>query len=249
MKELKIESICPHLVIDEQTSILSDMKSIRTLRPIATAQIELKINGYLIEDSTSTSTGYKLLRDPDTTERYLQFRSLRRSAEEYYEITYYTIADYCRRCNGIRVENDYQYDDTGKPVVVQYEYKLIQDLRKTILTEIGSNTFHTWYGTSIPTLIGSKAGIASITRMKIESDIRTALKRYSDTQAKLKPGSVDPRERYNRLLNLSVTQHPSDPTLYTIDMLVQNQSNQAITISTELQTPDPQSFLSYKRAV
>jgi phage baseplate assembly protein W len=219
------------------------------MRPIANTQVELSINGFLIEDPTNETYGFVLVRDPtavDKTTRMIQFRRIRKATDEIYEVTYYTRSTECRRCHGLKIENDFQYDSNGNLILVKNEEKLVQDIRKIVLTSLGSNPFHTWYGTSIPDLIGSKITNAGIVRSKIEGDIRTALNRYDDIQRKqiralgnLTNASVDARERFGQLLKLDVQQDFVEPTAYNITILFSNRSSELLTVNTTLSVPDP----------
>jgi len=253
--ELKLEHLCTHLVVDEVSTLEADLKTVKTLRPLANSnsQVELKINGFLIEDVTNPTYGFRLVRNAssvDPTARMIQFRRLRRATDEYYQVTYYTRASECRRCHGLRIEQDYRYNINGTLLTVRNEQKLVQDMRKIVLTAIGSNIFHTWYGTSIPALIGAKITNASLIRSKMESDIRVAIRRYSDTQTKQLrallnvPGaSVDPRERFGQLLKLEVQQDVSEPTAYNIQIAFTNRSAELLTVDTTVALPDPVSLV------
>jgi len=250
--ELKIEQSCVHLVVDEVCTIESDLKSLRTLRPISNSQVELKINGFLISDVMSITNGFRLIRDPYAVDnsRLIEFRSLRRSTDDILEVTYYTRPSECRRCHGLRIEQDYRYSDIdGSLITVNKESKLVQDLRKIILTSIGSNIFHLWYGTSIPDLIGSKISSASFVRAKIDSDIRTAIRRYVDTQDKQRrallnvpKSSMDAGERFGQLLKLDVQQDQAEPTAFNVQIAFTSRSNEMLTIDTTLSVPDPQAL-------
>lgn len=250
--ELKIEQTCIHLVVDEAATIESDMLTVKTLRPIANNQVEVKINGYLIEDITNINYGFVLVRDSSALDntKLIKFRRPRRATDEYYEITYYTKSSDCRRCHGLRIEQDYRYNNNGALVTVVNEQKLVQDLRKLILTSIGSNPFHRWYGTSVPNLIGAKITNSSFIRSKMESDIRQALNRYVDTQTKqiraltgIPNSSVDPREKFGQLLKLTVQQDAIEPTSYNVNITFTNRSNELLTVNTNINLPDPVSLV------
>ena len=251
--ELQLEQVCTHLVVDEVATIEDDLRTVETLRPIANSAVELRINGWFVEDVTNPKYGFRLVRDTsslDPTARKIQFRSLRRATDEFYLVTYYTRASECRRCHGLRVEQDYRYSINGAILTVRNEQKLVQDMRKIVLTALGSNIFHTWYCTSIPLLIGSKITNASLIRSKMESDIRTAIRRYADTQTKQMrallsvPGaSVDPRERFGQLLKLEVQQDVTEPTAYNIQIAFTNRSAELLTVDTTVAVPDPVSMV------
>jgi len=252
-QELKIEQVCTHLVVDEVSTIENDLRTVKTLRPLANSQVELKINGFLVTDVGNTTYGFRLVRDAsslDPTARLVQFRSLRRATDEFYELTYYTRSSECRRCHGLRMEHDYRYNINGTLLTVRNEKKLVQDMKKIVLTAISSNPFHRWYGTSIPSLIGSKVTNAAIIRSKMESDIRVAIRRYTDTQTKqmrallsISGASVDPRERFGTLLKLQVQQDTLEPTAFNIQIAFTNRSAEIVTVDTTVALPDPVSLV------
>jgi len=249
--DLKLEQVCPHLVVDEVAGLDSDMVTVATLRPIANSSVELKINGYLVEDPSNPEYGFYLVRDTssvDPTARKLRFRKPRKATDEYYEVSYYTTASNCRRCLGLRFENDYRYNSLGGEILVQNEMKLVQDVRKIVLTEIGSNQFHTWYGTSIPILIGGKITMAAMVQAKMESDIRTALNRYADTQRKLAralPGKVTAKEMFGTLIAVTAQQDTYEPTAFNVEITFTNRARDLLSLDTTINVPSPESLVYY----
>jgi len=248
--DLAIEQLCTHLVVDEVRSIdLSDLKTVRTLRPISSTAVEMKINGFLIENPADPDVGFVLVRDEtsiDPTARMIQFRKLRKATDEFYEVTYYTHASNCRRCQGLRVEQDYRYNDLGGIVAIRDEMKLIQDLKKIVLTQIGSNPFHTWYGTSIPGLIGSKIANAGFIRAKMSGDIQTALRRYMDIQRRQsRLQKVTAKEKLARVLEVVVTQDEYEPTAFNVKIAFVNQARDVLFVEQGIVLPAPESLVYY----
>jgi phage baseplate assembly protein W len=247
--DLRIEQVCTHLVVDEVLTLESDLRTIRTLRPIANAQVEVKINGFLVEDPSDATNGYVLVRDPraiDPTARLLKFRSLRKATDEYYEVTYYTRASECRRCMGLRIENDYRYTLDGQLETVVEEEKLIQEVKKIVTTLVTSNPFHTWYGTSIPALIGGKISNAGFIRTKLMNEITVALTQYASLQrqqARLQEGKVTPGERFSKLLQVQVDQDVTEPTAFNITIAFTNQKRETLVNQMTIRLPDPQSLV------
>lgn len=245
--DLQVEQVCSHLVIDEVLTLESDLRTIRPLRPIANAQVELKINGFLVEDPSDRNSGFVLVRDVnsvDPTARILMFRRLRRATDEFYEVSYYTRSSECRRCMGLRVEYDYRYTLDGDLITVEDEEKLIQEVKKIVTTQITSNIFHTWYGTSIPSLIGAKISNAGFIRTKIMNEIRQALERYASIQkqqARLQ--TVTAKERFVRVLQINVDQDPIEPTAFNISLAFSNQFRETIVSDMSIRLPDPQSLV------
>ena len=247
--DLKIEHVCTHLVVDEVLTLENDLRTVRTLRPLANGQVEMKINGFLIEDASDPLNGFVLVKDTNSVDpgaRQIRFRKLRKATDEYYEVTYYVRASECRRCLGLRVENDYRYDLDGFLLTVGDEPKLIQDVKKIVTTLISSNIFHTWYGTSIPAMVGSKISNAGFIRTKIMGEIRQALERYASVQkqqARIPKQDVTPRERFARLLQVDVQQDPIEPTAFHVHIAFSNQYRETLVADMSIRLPDPQALV------
>ena len=245
--DLKLEHVCTHLVVDEVLVLESDLRTVRTLRPLANGQVEMKVNGFLIDDASDPLNGFVLVKDTTSVDpgaRQIRFRKLRKATDEYYEVTYYTKASECRRCLGLRVENDYRYDLDGTLLTVGDEPKLIQDVKKIVTTLLTSNIFHTWYGTSIPSMVGSKISNAGFIRTKIMGEIRQALDRFASVQkqqARLQ--TVTPRERFTRLLQVDVQQDTIEPTAFHVMIAFSNQFRETLVADMSIQLPDPQALV------
>jgi len=241
--ELKAVRLCPHLVVDERTYLETDMRTLRTAYPIANSSVEVTLNGVLIEDASNSQYGFALVVGTAASEvepsRKIRFHAPRRSLHETYQVTYYTRLQSCPRCRGRRVEYDYSYDSQGKVVTLTGAQKLIQDIRKVVLTESGSNIFHKWYGTEVVSSLASKITQSDIVTLRLSQSIRTALQQYSDTQRlqeRASPGQVTDSERFGSLIRLNVAPDSVDPTTFNISIVFTNRSRDlldtAMTVST-----------------
>jgi hypothetical protein len=105
----------------------------------------------------------------------------------------------------------------GDLAKVQDTEKLIQDILKLLMTELGSNPFFPWYGTTLSaTMVGSPLEIsflASIAENQIRSGLETIqnLQRSQAAQQK-----VTPAELFAAIKNVSVVRSQVDPTHFTI---------------------------------
>jgi len=180
--------------------------------------------------------GWKLVRDPNSpiaTDRVLLLDRALPSGDDRIEVSYITRRDLCRRCAGLGLENDFRYDTQGNPVFVTNEALLLQEVEKIVFTVQGSNVFHTWYGTSLLSLIGTKIGGrggAKYLETQLVTEIQGALDRYlsiKERQAQVQPVTV--REQLSRVRSIAVNQDRIDPTLFRVQVALENRANEIIT--------------------
>ena len=171
------------------------------------------------------------LRDGYITVSYPQFFSKPKQAKNArFEVTYFTEAHRCRRCMATRVENDLRYDSDGLLDMVENEDHLYQACLKALLTHLGSNLEHKWYGSNIMKMIGKKAngGVSSI----ISQEIRRVLETHISLQEKQsKYQSVTMKERLYRVVRVNVQQHRTDKTVFMCEVVVQNYSGTPVSLS------------------
>jgi len=105
-----------------------------------------------------------------------------------------------------------------------------------LLTNMGSNPYHTWYGSRIMSRIGTKA--VSGVSMMISEDVRNALSRMQSLQVEQgKYQKIPLKEQLYAILNVQVSPHQQDPTTFLIDVVVQNASGEPITLSIVFTVP------------
>lgn len=194
--------------------------------------------------------GWTLVGDPaslaDRPTRLIIFDEPLRSSLEFVEIDYSTIRQECRRCGGTGVENDWRYDSAGKIVTVQDESLLLQELQKDFYTIIGSNPFHTWYGTALLDTIAKKLTSGGFIQNLITSDIYQAFNRWQGIKDQQEQGigqAVSDKEYPFRLLSVDLTQSTQDPTVVFVSITVQNRSNDPIQLERGLRIPQPTDLL------
>lgn len=100
--------------------------------------------------------------------------------------------------------------------------KLVQDLLKICLTSAGSDPMNPWYGSYVTrTLIGSSL-IPSITIQVAQSQLQNAIESLKSLQAaQIKSFQmVSPAEQISAILNIGITQNPTDPRIYQVGVKV-----------------------------
>jgi phage baseplate assembly protein W len=180
--------------------------------------------------------GYTTVAYPRFFSRPKQYKNAR------FEVSYFTEAHRCRRCMATRVENDLRVDNTGRLRLITEENLLYQACLKALLTELGSNLQHKWYGSNIMKLIGTKAtaGIASV----ISDEIKRVLEVQISLQEKQsKYQTVSMKERLYKVLNIKVSQHQKDPTTFMCEIHVQNYSGQPVQLNIVYTVPGANSLI------
>lgn len=165
----------------------------------------------------------------DSVGYYIGFNSAVKQ-NPYFSVTYPVLPYLCLRCRATEVENDYRFDAQGAALVVEDENLLYQMCLKMILTELRSNIYHPWYGSSLVSLIGSKVlGGTAIGIKQSVSQALTALQNLQNAQAKYQ--RVTAKERLFAVDNIAVAPSPNDPTVFLIEVDVRNYASDPVTIS------------------
>lgn len=176
-----------------------------------------------------------VLREDTITNRHPRFASPVRQRATF-KATYTVPPHRCRRCRATYVENDARFNRQGDAVIVEGENLLYQAALKILLTEIRSNPYHRWYGTSLMSRIGTKA--ISGTATLINEDVTRALDSMQKMQTQqVRFQRVTPEERLYSINSVDVRRHTQDPTAYMVDVVVSNASMRAIRLSVVFTVP------------
>jgi phage baseplate assembly protein W len=152
------------------------------------------------------------------------------------KLSYTTLPSLCKRCRATFVENDYRFNPLGDILTVEDENLLLQACLKSVLTEKGSNPFHVSYGSKIKTRIGNK--IVGAAAALVREDVVRALQTVKSLQAQQREfQSVTSKELLVSISSVDVNIDPKDPTLYFVDVIVRNGSNQPVSISITYTAP------------
>lgn len=182
--------------------------------------------------------GWSLVQDPlvpqgvDPTRKVVLFRDrldlyLPEAAERtVFELDYPTIVGACRRCAALSNEWDHRYDASGEPILARDTELLLQEAEKIVITVLGSNVFHPWYGTDLEKLIGRKVLVnSSYLESQVQQGVTKALNRLQSLkaqQARLQP--VTDLEYLARVAGVEVRQDPADPVFLSVKITLQNRS-------------------------
>lgn len=159
------------------------------------------------------------------------------------QATYSMISSRCLRCQGLVVENDYRYNEVGDIRKVENENLLQQRCLKILLTDRGSNVFHSWYGSSLRTRVGAKAigAISGALKVDVERALET-LRDIQDQQGGFQTMSA--KERLISVVSVEVAPVENDPTAFIIDVVVRNGSNENVNITAVYTSPGVTAYLN-----
>jgi len=167
--------------------------------------------------------------------RHPKFRDRIRS-NPIFKVRYTFWPEQCLRCGGSLIENDYSFDSTGDTVLIDNENLLHQAALKIILTTKRSNPYHPWYGTTLRQRIGSKA--VNMAASLINEDVRTALEKMQSLQVNQKNfQEVSFKERLYKIDQVRTRAHEQDPTMFLVDVVVTNASQEAVSLSVIFTVP------------
>lgn len=182
---------------------------------------------------------WQVVRDRTSTDpRDLTIRFTQRVRQNpIFKATYVVRPDRCKRCQSSLIENDYRFNSGGDALLIEDQNLLYQECLKIILTERGSNPFHTFYGTALHEQIGSKAIAAAASF--ITEDVRRALENLRLMQEQQgEAQEVSRGEKLYRVVRVSTKQEESTPTLFNLEVIVANAARQTVTIPITFTVPD-----------
>jgi hypothetical protein len=239
--DLKIFSVCDHRIHRELIQIESDLKSLKIPRVISsTSGIVLYINDYKVSEDSSLN-GFSLEYDSTVSnfKKYkLVFNQKRKALDDIYEITYSVIPNLCPKCTGQKIHNDISFNSLGIINTVQNEEKLMQDVKKGLLTNIESNPFHLWYGTNLNRIIGSKVYNIDSLRAYLIQEVNNFLDKYLDIQIKQSQyQNVTDRESYYQTLLVDLIPDEFEPTLWTLNIIFQNRTGADLAFEKKVEIP------------
>lgn len=181
--------------------------------------------------------GWSLVTPPlELTARYPRFNQTIPTNPEL-RVTYVTDQSRCLRCQASGVENDYRFTvqasgtvPAGSLIMIQNEDLLYQGCLKILLTQQGSNPYHPEYGTTILSRIGSKATMAVAAALSAE--VRRALTAHQTMQRQQgKVQRITLKEQLYSILNVQTFPSADDPTVFFVEVTVQNASSEPVVLN------------------
>ena len=151
-------------------------------------------------------------------------------------IDYQTKKEFCIRCNSTGVENDIRFGESGDVSKVRGFDLLYQSVAKICLTEIGSNPYHSWYGSKSQSLIGNKS--TGNTLMALREAVYRALTNFQEVQRQQAAAQVvTSEERLAQIVSVNTYYIGEDVTSVMVDIVVRSQSYNQVNITIVFAVP------------
>jgi hypothetical protein len=229
--DYKIQNLCDHVINWEGISLQTDRKTIYLSYPLgAESSLVIRMNNIVLNRSMYNVTTQPGIQEGIFSKTYITLKSSTKLFFPIVEARYVTGSGFCPKCAGIKYLDDIVYGPDKDVVTAKDEYLLIQTLEKFIVTRVNSNPYHTWLGTSLHTLIGTKITDMNYIQSKIFEDVKKAvddLKKVQDQY--IKSGrAVSQGELFGDLLSIDVLQDPSDNTTIQIFVKFTARSGRAL---------------------
>jgi hypothetical protein len=226
--DINLTTVCNHKIYREPVTLDSDRRSLRVAQPIAST-----VEVFASNDKVNSSK-YAIIDDPTMIDVYkgkmIYLNQNWASLEDYFEVNYYTISDFCPKCQGVKSVDDVSYNVQGDFFIIRDERLLLQNLEKFTVTEIFSNPFHTFIGTSLVKMLGSKIADRNYLATKITQEISTTLSVFRDLQSQYvatgRPVSYG--EILDTVDNVKVAFDTQDPTILRADVICHAKSGKSV---------------------
>jgi phage baseplate assembly protein W len=232
--DVRLRRKCDHLTREDGAKVEDDRRTVLMNRPTsAPNEIRVMVNGIfvprngVIGSETHYSGGFFVEPWPGgATPDFMQvvFNRTLPAIDDKISLWFPTIRSNCRVCNGRGFLDDYNISVTGDYSYVRDEEKLIQDVRKILMTPKATNIFHRWYGSLLDVVIGGKA-FGGPTEDLLTAETGTAIRNLIDLQDRQRLYQiVTDGESLASLENVSTQVHVSDPTIYEVEVVIQARS-------------------------
>lgn len=238
--DLHLPTTCDHKIHRELVTLDDDKQSLRVSKILASA----KNVAIYASDSLIPKTMYIIISDPTSLvvnqPRMVYLKEKWRSPGDFFEITYVTLKNTCPKCAGLESIDDISYDVRGGLRKNREEKLLLQNVEKWTVTEIGSNPFHQFIGTSLVTFLGDRVTDINFLATKITQEINLTLQKFADmqNQYRLTGRAITDGETLENVENIQVAPDDDDPTILRADVTVIARSGRSVDFAQYLKIPE-----------
>ena len=187
--------------------------------------------------------GYKIILDPISFvgDYIIKFNAPLRNRSPVILTTYTTLAQFCSRCQGTRLEYDYTVKGQSYYTVKNTDL-LIQEFNKFLFTVKGSHWKWPWIGSNLTNRIGGKADTASqLATSFISLDVNNAFNTYQNIKRQQDQNfasqNVTDAEYPYRLGNVNVSSLDGDPTTFYASYVITSRSREPLQVEEIIPLP------------
>ena len=245
-KDARLRVACDHKVHRELVEFDwyedKDFRTLRFIQPFANDQVRIWFNGQeVLKDDPNY--GWRLAKDERSVEDDPKLKVVfKRPIYELFalfEVSYTSPLRLCRKCLGLGILYDLGYDRQGRVIEVRNETKLLEHIIKLLLTEITTNPFFNWYGTSIPNQVYQAIRDPAYLEQQLQTEVSLALQKYKNVQFKQsRVQQLDLREILKDILAVVVQSDPDDPRIFYVTVTASTAAGNVITADEQLLAGD-----------
>jgi hypothetical protein len=227
--DLNLQTVCNHRIDKELVTLDTDRQSLRASRPIAASNVVLFASG----DAVSNSL-YSVIYDSQATlsnqSRKISLKKKWNSIEDFFELSYITISGFCPKCVGLNYIDDVSYNIQGDFLTIVNELLLLQNLEKFTVTELQSNPFQLFIGTTLVKLLGQRVSDPSYLSSKVTQEINNTLSVFKQLQKQYQNTgrAVTQGELLDQVTNISVQFDTTDPSILRAEVTAQAISGKSV---------------------
>lgn len=217
--DLNLNTACNHKIFRELVTLEDDLRSLRVQKPLAASNVDVYAS-----NNPVLKSNYLIIYDPLTLNiqqpRMIYLKKKWKTTEDFFEISYVTLKGFCPKCVGLGEIDDISYDVRGGLCCIRDENLLLQNMEKFTVTNLQSNPFHLFIGTSLVKLLGQKIGDMSYITAKVTQEINSTLSVLKDLQSQYKYTNrpVTSGELLDEILSIKVSFDQQDPTIVRADV-------------------------------
>jgi len=227
--DFKIQNACDHMINWEAGQLQSDRKSVLFLKPIATtASLSVRINNVL-QDKSDYVVAVDMEKLSADRPFFVVMHHKVKNYQPLIEAQYVTLSTFCRKCLGLNYVDDIEYMNGDDLRTCNNEELLLQMMEKFIVTKSNSNPFHSWLGTGLHELIGTKITDNTVLTARMTEQVNNAIEKLKNLQrqAQASGREMTPGELFGDIKELKVTQG-TDPSIFTITVRFTSQRGQQV---------------------
>lgn len=235
--DIKLQNYCDHKILWAQAELEPDRKIVYFPYPIASsASLIVRINGV---EMPNTSYVIKTEKQPLSLVliSHLEFYSKIKHYNPIIELFYVTFSDTCPKCINVKTVDDFLINGSGDFDIISKEILLLQQVEKIIITKLSSNFFHSWYGTDLHSLIGTKITDRILLETRIREQISNAIDKLKNIQDQMQASGrkFDPGELFGKLLAIDI-EDTEDPSMFLVIVSFTSKSGSPLEYSQYLST-------------
>lgn len=235
--DIKLQNFCDHKILWARAQLEPDRKTVYLPYPLASsASLIVRINGV---ESPVTSYAIKTERQSLSLVliSHIEFFSKIKHYNPIIELFYVTFSDTCPKCINVKTVDDFSFSGSGDYETISKELLLLQQIEKIIVTKLSSNFFHSWYGTDLHSLIGTKITDRVLLDTRIREQISNAIDKLRNVQDQMQASGrkFDSGELFGKLLAIDI-EDTEDPSMFLVTVSFTSKSGSPMEYSQYLST-------------